>query len=57
MTAIANVNLVVLCNAMIPKLHATAVERAVDSACLGATEDNTQGGHESLNLNTKRCCT
>ena len=35
----------------------TAAERAIDSIYLGATEDNTQGGHESLNLNTKRCCT
>ena len=37
--------------------HNTAAERAVDVICLGATEDNAQGGHESLNLNTKRCHT
>ena len=35
--------------------HNTAANRAVDSIYLGATEDNTQGGHESLNLNIKRC--
>ena len=35
----------------------TAAERAVDVICLGATEDNAQGGHELLNSNAKRCCT
>ena len=37
--------------------HNTAAERAVDSICLGTTEDNAQGGHELSNLNAKRCHT
>ena len=43
------------CDAKTP--HATAAERAVDGINLGTTEDNAQGGHESLNLNAKRCYT
>ena len=35
----------------------TVAERAADSVCLGTTEDDAQGGHESSNLNTKRCHT
>ena len=35
----------------------TAAERSVDGVCLGATEENAQGGHESLNFNAKRCHT
>ena len=35
----------------------TVAERAVDGIHLGATEDDTQGGHESLNLKAKRCHT
>ena len=37
--------------------HNTVAERAVDSIHFGATEDDAQGGHESLSLNAKRCHT
>ena len=42
-----------------PKLHAKHQPRGqpVDGAHLDATEDNAQGGHKPLNLNTKRCHT
>jgi len=57
-STIASVNLAFFLQGHAAKMPCNAAaKREIDGICLGTVEDNTLGGHESLNLNTKRCHT